>query len=39
MVDAMIPGDGAVMNISANGRPSPAMRVNRLISAVMAEAS
>ena len=34
-----MPGDGAVMNISAKVRPSPAMRVKRLISAAMAEVS
>jgi hypothetical protein len=26
MVEAMMPGDGAVMKVSANGLPSPAMR-------------
>ncbi len=34
-----MPGDGAVMNISVKGRPSAAMRLNRAISAAIAEVS
>jgi len=39
MVEAMMPGDGAVMKVSANGLPSPAIRWTRAISRSIAAVS